>query len=688
MDFWVFAVATGAGYLAKYWQNISRDRNSLPELSPGDSNYGRPESSGRSFHRLARRQKLADDVSTDRKWVSSAAEVASTSGFDGEKQGCTGKYEDRNVLSVSSLPAGCSTNENVVEHEAGNKLSGDISDNSGCSTGPSAGMGSFHGSSRNRSSLRTKCSNRQCIKPLTSLESCLMAQLYKEHAEMEDYVFSFLPSPSTPTMRPLFVTDGSRILNRANGHSSSAQIVLEDNKVHKEAYLEKNENVYGIPPLQFTKKKKTGKGRSGRLSNSIKMFNGKHLHSQDGSQDSMVLFCIGISIGIMSSFITNKREVDKLKELLKQTENLVQDLQEEIEMKDSMTVKELADENYKSLDTCDNSYDRGFSPELHIDGSTKYDDKKPYDQKAEESSETMSKIEAELEAELERLGLNINVSSLDRRLSDIVEVDPDFVADFAQGELRADMIHGQAVAQPKSDQDARDSSTPHSGKYAVSPRELSLRLHEVIQSRLEEHVEELETALQNSQRKLKLMESGHKNSWKDFSSSEQGYSSTLESSIANECNSMAQPVVMNLSGDALDAYNEAYIELTKMDDSEDQDLSSGVHENKHQEGFNPLDRHAFTGQNGGACGSIPRLTIDYDTLSREFFSSKMEAFLGHTSEVQGLFNNVGLSEDENSDCDDEIEKQLIKQIVEKTKKGSPVVLNAQRLLFSMDENEH
>jgi hypothetical protein len=136
----------------------------------------------------------------------------------------------------------------------------------------------------------------------------------------------------------------------------------------------------------------------------------------------MVLFCIGISIGIMSSFITNKREVDKLKELLKQTENLVQDLQEEIEMKDSMTVKELADENYKSLDTCDNSYDRGFSPELHIDGSTKYDDKKPYDQKAEESSETMSKIEAELEAELERLGLNINVSSLDRRLSDIVEV--------------------------------------------------------------------------------------------------------------------------------------------------------------------------------------------------------------------------------------------------------------------------
>jgi hypothetical protein len=34
----------------------------------------------------------------------------------------------------------------------------------------------------------------------------------------------------------------------------------------------------------------------------------------------------------------------------------------------------------------------------------------------------MSKIEAELEAELERLGLDMNVSSLDRKLSELVEV--------------------------------------------------------------------------------------------------------------------------------------------------------------------------------------------------------------------------------------------------------------------------
>lgn len=139
----------------------------------------------------------------------------------------------------------------------------------------------------------------------------------------------------------------------------------------------------------------------------------------------MILFCLGISIGIIFSFITNKKEVDELKELVKQTENLVQDLQEELEMKDSMTVKELANENYESQDTRDSSHDRAptvFFPELHMDGSTERDGKILYDQKAEESSEPMSKIEAELEAELERLELNIDASSLDRRLSDLVEV--------------------------------------------------------------------------------------------------------------------------------------------------------------------------------------------------------------------------------------------------------------------------
>lgn len=145
-----------------------------------------------------------------------------------------------------------------------------------------------------------------------------------------------------------------------------------------------------------------------------------------GSADGAILLCLGISIGIISSFVANKEEVDKLKILLKQTENLVQDLHEELEMKDSLTVKELSNENYESQDTCDNSIHgttlKLLYPEQNINSPTKCDGKDSYFQKADESSESMSKIEAELEAELERLGLNVNASTLERRLSDLVEV--------------------------------------------------------------------------------------------------------------------------------------------------------------------------------------------------------------------------------------------------------------------------
>lgn len=140
----------------------------------------------------------------------------------------------------------------------------------------------------------------------------------------------------------------------------------------------------------------------------------------------MVLFCLGVSIGVISSLIANRREVDKLKEVLKQTENLVQDLQEEIEMKDSLTVKELINENTESQDTCQNSFQYRTSnplfPVQNVDNSTNNNGIESYNENAEESSESMSKIEAELEAELERLGLNMNTSGLERRLPDLVEV--------------------------------------------------------------------------------------------------------------------------------------------------------------------------------------------------------------------------------------------------------------------------
>lgn len=131
----------------------------------------------------------------------------------------------------------------------------------------------------------------------------------------------------------------------------------------------------------------------------------------------MVLFFLGVTFGIVSSIIATKSDLDKLNELLKQSQNLVQDLHEELEMKDSLTVKELAIEDLECQGTNEhyvlNGISTAFSPEEKLDKFTSCGSKEPDDFKAK-YSEARSQIEAELEAELELLELNIKKSSLQR----------------------------------------------------------------------------------------------------------------------------------------------------------------------------------------------------------------------------------------------------------------------------------
>ncbi|KAL9375149.1 hypothetical protein Peur_032028 [Populus x canadensis] len=694
MDLWVVGAAAAAGYIAKYWQNLSKHRASSLELSSGTSTCEKPETSSSPFHSLIRRKQAEDTLKNGRHFSdggfsdmyhldgASDTEAPSTSSF-GERIARVRTYDDCNVLSMSSLPPGFSVNENLKENEDGNGLNDNMDDNSG---NPYTGeLDSFHCSGKN--SLRTKHSGSHVVKPFSSLDSCLMAQLYKEHARMEEYVLSALRSPST-IMKPLLITDGTEIISRADRDSLSAQIASDNNRWHKE------EIVCGVPPLPkigFSDHLKKIKSKSGKRQNERSSSSQKHLQSPNGSHDGTVLFCLGVSIGIISSLMANGREVNQLKEDLKHTQNLVQDLQEELEMKDSLTVKQLANENNESQDTCDNSFHyRASNPHLliqNVNDSMNNIGAVSYNENTEQSPESMSKIEAELEAELERLGLNMNPSGPPRRLSELVELDPDSTADFARGELMLDMVNGQAAAQSESNRDARGTSPTCSANYAVSPRELSLHLHEVIQSRLQERVKELETALQNSQMKVQLLESEHKNAQRLLSTTELRYSSGEVSPVVEgDFSCIDQPLVMNLSREALDAYNEAYEELNKMNESEEEDSLSGDFED-NQAGLHLFDQRVSWGQNGRANGSFSLSSHNQEKTPNDLHTGPLKSSAEYGAGIEELLYDR-ISEDENSDCDDEMEKQLIKQIIEKTKKGSPVVLNAQRLLFSVDDNEH
>lgn len=143
-----------------------------------------------------------------------------------------------------------------------------------------------------------------------------------------------------------------------------------------------------------------------------------------GPPNGRLLLFLGITIGIISTVVANKREVEKLNELLKQSENLVQDLHEELEMKDLLTVKELPGERFDNPETDQHSFFLGNPTttftELELLASGKCDSNDSDHQKAE-YVESMNKIEAELEAELERLELNLKETRLER-MSDFVEV--------------------------------------------------------------------------------------------------------------------------------------------------------------------------------------------------------------------------------------------------------------------------
>ncbi|KAM3203406.1 putative protein isoform X1 [Capsicum annuum] len=238
--------------------------------------------------------------------------------------------------------------------------------------------------------------------------------------------------------------------------------------------------------------------------------------SSTGLENGMALLYIGIVSGMMSAVIANRREIEKVNEKLKWTKNLVQELEEEL------NVREIANDDYENPNLCSPSMLSVDEPTRQTSESTNH--------MAAENHESMSEIEAELEAELERLEMNMKVSTFER-ISDFVELDPEDEVDVAQGDLKLDCFNVQCLGSSESDTDTSGTRGVHSelDKYPVSPRELSSRLHELIESRLEARIKELETALLHSQNRACSLETQHKLSQKNFASSEIESSAYLQS---------------------------------------------------------------------------------------------------------------------------------------------------------------
>ncbi|KAG6391798.1 hypothetical protein SASPL_149558 [Salvia splendens] len=664
MDVWVVAAAAGAGYVVQHLKNLGRGKNKWVDSSSESRNGVRPQSS-RSRHKLGdktgpfnsvlSRKSNGEEMSNRERDKGCEAvsdlEITSTSGF-----------EDDNMIMGSSLAQNPDVEDTQGDLESRLPLdsSGGFTSDMSPRRLSSEIVFSSSSSRRRRSGLKSRRFDSQSIKAQTSLQSCLMAQLYEACDESEEYARNSL---GKPRLRPFLVTDGSRIISTAPCESLTEPIGTAGGErwVRKDGYSQVNSTVCGIPalpniePAEFGKRAKTREKQKHGFEgiHSSKASHGDHHANAQGTSNRALLFYFGLTLGVVSSFMANKQEVERMKSLLKQNENLVQDLQEELEMKDSLTVKELATDNYESNDV-HNDYCTDDTV-LPSSLKEKFDEESCHEKPEEQS---LYAIEAELEVELQRLESSMNSSSLEGKLCNLSGFDPDFVSDFHEGKLRSRSF----AAEFHGESDESRSSTPRSCPYPVSPRELSLRLHQVIQSRLEERIKELETALQNSQQKSKYMGSKHVHPWGELSGSGTRNSSTRGSPIArNGHEPMDEPVVISLSGEALAAYNEAYDVFTKVSESDEEDFQAGFENGCHAE-------HDLN--------EVQETVLDQRT-EEDLYSPQNNA--------------LGCRRDEGEDCDedDEIERLLIKQIVEKAKQGSPAVLKAQREFLLLDiENEH
>uniref|UniRef100_A0A1J3DFZ0 Protein POLAR LOCALIZATION DURING ASYMMETRIC DIVISION AND REDISTRIBUTION n=1 Tax=Noccaea caerulescens TaxID=107243 RepID=A0A1J3DFZ0_NOCCA len=480
----------------------------------------------------------------------------------------------------------------------------------------------------NRAFLRRNQRYTSLIKPF-STEKSVMSQLHREKMSMEEYMLSPFPSPCGSVSRPLLVTDGNKVISKNTGGFTSQRVLNCGSP-----QLRKLESSV----LYVKRRAGTEKSASRRSDNGI------------GSYDAVWLLCVGISIGIMSSFVANKAKAE-----IKQTENLVKDLEDELKTKDALTEKDDLQNGEKQCD-----------------------------EKTAEKSESISKIEAELEAELERLEINMTFSNIETRLSDVFELEPDFEVEFAQGELRDDLVGMQRFNETtESNKEPSGNATPESGYYTVSPRELSLRVHKVINSRNEERIKELEIALQESQRKAEqlVMEAEEKKKpvsrfWESHDEvMKHRRDSNRPVSVAhNEKKhkpAETQPLVlvMSLAGEALDAFNESYEELMDINDySEDDELPFKMQD--QQEELSLTSKSSPWSHRDDIKGSS-RTSEDVSFL-------RLQDLLGLSDKEE---------EEEDGEFESEMEKQLIKQIVEKAKQGSSAVLNAQKMLFLMEEIE-
>ncbi|KAK4763732.1 hypothetical protein SAY87_013170 [Trapa incisa] len=349
MDLWMVAAATGAGYIAKHWQqNLQSRVNNDDSDSQERARHGQHQFM-KVFQQIREQtdplRRLSNKRASKLDYLlgKNFQELIHYLPDDGSRQpgdAAAGGFDDyANVISLGRLEQ----QQSAVTDESAELGDGYYA--------------RLNGKYRDYKMISNLHSLQQ-LDPQIPSENFFAYQFYNRHAGI-DRDDGHL-SPRESALGPLSITDVTRVLSRP-----SSDIEMEMKSQEELSWIIR-------PNLPLRPAKNAAK---------------------KGPSDGE-LFFLGLTIGMMTSIVTSSNQVDSLNEKLKQAKNLVKDLQEELEMKDMLTVKEIEEtpKEESSSSCCDQ------------------EEARPEDT---EKSEAMSKIEAELEAELERLELNMKTTASD-----------------------------------------------------------------------------------------------------------------------------------------------------------------------------------------------------------------------------------------------------------------------------------
>lgn len=263
MDLWIVAAATGAGYVAKYWKNQSKDGDySSSQLSFGESILVSPQYSNHLFNKFSQRKKPHEDVFGHGRMeeTSSVADL-----------GLLGSHQDSNELSTPNMTLKSWINENSKGYNEESSKSNTMANDIGTLVCSSSGR---TGSSRNRSTAKAKFSRGVLIKPLSFVEDCL---LFHERS-----------------LSPCIAVE------------------MEENRLSKGYHVDATESVRGVSQLPFGSLRisdvvsnKTAKEWERKSRSSSKMANMEHFASKGLVVIFILFFCFfAYLINLCSLFTT------------------------------------------------------------------------------------------------------------------------------------------------------------------------------------------------------------------------------------------------------------------------------------------------------------------------------------------------------------------------------------------------